>query len=525
VPPVTNGESGHPRTPIEPQAWLPPFQSTPPTGPSAWVSPPGPVPPVPPRWPAPPADDRTMWYLPDGTVTFTRAPAPGVPTLLPWLPPRPRRRIGLRISLVLAALLVLCGTPAVWAVSRLDLSTLAEGTPGPGPAAPGPLPTGVRSPRPGDPPSVRTAWVSAQIDLALAGQAQALLSGDERAFVAAGEAGMATELKRRFGSLRAMQVTGWDPLMVNGPSESTGKGGRAEWKATLSLRHCFVVVDCQTDGLVVHSTWVEKDGRALLTALESSSASERGPRPWEVSELRAAVGARTVVATTARYSSRLSSLLSEAEKAALVADRFTVNGDKPDRYRIYFAGSDEWKKWFGGDRPQWTAGYAISISDRRMEVVLNASQVPTSFLDDILRHELTHVSSLRGARYQYSSNWWLSEGLADHALLYGQPASRHDALAAGVARRFLRAGKWDGKVAIAEPDDKAPLWEAVARYGIAFLGVRRMAERFGEAKLLAFFGQIMHRGSTLDNASQSAFGVPWSNVEGDCARSIRSRIG
>ena len=509
---MTYGEGGYPRTPIDERTWLPPYQATPPTGPQAWS-------------PAPPPD-RVMWYLPDGTVTFTRAPVPGVGSLVP-LPVAPRRRVGLRISLVLAALLVLCGTPAVWAVSQLDLATLAEGpSAGPGgPTEPGPLPSGVRSPRPGDPASVRTAWVSAQIDLTLAGQTKALLGGDERGFLAGGDTAMAADLKRRFASLRALQVTGWSPTVVNGPSESTGKGGRTEWKATLSLRHCFVVAGCETDGLMVGSTWVEKDGRALLAGLESSSASERGPRPWEVSELKASAGARAVVATTSRYASRLPSLLREAEKAALIADKFIVGGAKPDRYRVYFAGSEEWKKWFGGERPEWTAGYAISISARRMEIVLNAAHVPTTFLDDILRHELTHVSSLRGARYQYDSNWWLSEGLADHALLDGQPASRHDALTAGVARRFLRAGKWDGKVSIAEPNDKAPLWEAVARYGIAFLGVRRMSERFGDAKLLTFFSEVMHRGSTLDHASQTAFGVPWSNVEADCAKSIRSRIG
>jgi hypothetical protein len=444
------------------------------------------------------------------------------------LPPKPRRSIALRLTLALVALVILCGTPAVWAASQIDFSKLGSPDPGPGgstPAGGNPAPSGVRSPRPGDPAYVRTAWVSAQIDATLANQAQALLNGDERGFVAAGEAGMSGELRRRFTSLRAMKVTGWDPVVLNGPSETSGKGGRTEWEATLSLRHCFVVAACETDGLEVRSRWVESGGQALLASMEASDDSEQGPRPWEVSELLAATGERAVVATTSRYASRLPSLLREADKAAAIADRYVVGAGKPDRYRIYFAGSEEWKKWYGGDRPEWTAGYAVSISGRRMEVVLNGAEVPSSFLDDILRHELTHVASLRGARYQYASNWWLSEGLADHALLSGQAATRHDALTSGVARRFLRDGKWDGKATIAEPKVDAPLWEAVARYGIAFLAVRRMSERFGDAKLLAFFSEVMHRGSTLDEASQKAFGLPWSNVEKDCATSIRSRIG
>jgi len=442
------------------------------------------------------------------------------------LPPQPRRPIALRLTLALVALMVLCGTPAIWAASQIDFGALGNfGDPGSPGGAGGPGPTGVRSPQPGDPAYVRTAWVSAQIDATLDRQTQALLSGDEKAFVAAGESGMSTELKRRFTSLRAMKVASWDPIVVNGPTEATGKGGRSEWETTLSLRHCFVVAECETDSLVVRSRWVESGGRALLVSMTPSGDSEHGPRPWEVSELQAAAGERAVVATTARYASRLPTLLREADKAAAIADRYVVGADKPDRYRVYFAGSEEWKKWYGGDRPAWTAGYAVSISNKRMEVVLNGAEVPSSFLDDILRHELTHVASLRGAKYQRDSNWWLSEGLADHALLYGQTPSRHDALTSGVARRFLRAGKWDGKATIAEPDADAPLWEAVARYGIAFLAVRRMSERFGDAKLLTFFREVMHEGSALDDASRTAFGVSWSDVEGDCARSIRSRIG
>ena len=45
----------------------------------------------------------------------------------------------------------------------------------------------------------------------------------------------------------------------------------------------------------------------------------------------------------------------------------------PDRYRIFYAGRAEWRRWYGGGRPRWTAGYAVTVGDGRHEVVLNAA--------------------------------------------------------------------------------------------------------------------------------------------------------
>jgi len=165
----------------------------------------------------------------------------------------------------------------------------------------------------------------------------------------------------------------------------------------------------------------------------------------------------------------------------------------------------------------------VGVSGRRIDVVLNVLRTPDIFLDDILRHEMTHAASLIGARYQYETNWWLMEGLADHAMLYGQPASRHDALISGAVRRFIRLGRWDGKVAIRAPGEDAAMFDAGARYGIAFLAVRRLSERFGDAKVLTFFQAVVHNGHTLDSASQLAFNTDWAGVQADCVRYIRDR--
>ncbi|HZN19442.1 MAG TPA: hypothetical protein VFB84_14875 [Micromonosporaceae bacterium] len=444
----------------------------------------------------------------------------------PPLGPVPRRRsLALRVSIAAVLAFAVCLGSGTWAAvelgSRIDRRNQA---PAGSAQSTSRAPESPRSPQAG----VRSAWMSAQIEAALAAHAQALLRGDERAFVAIGEPGntaVAGELRRRYSSLRALRVAAWQPVVTNGPSEVTVAGARDQWQATVSLRHCFVVAGCQADGLLVGTRWTERGGKAVLVKIERSTRAEKGPRPWEVSELRGAAGARTVVATTARYASRLPLLLREAEKAAAVADRFVVGSTRPDIYRIYLAGSDEWGKWFGADRPPWAAGYAVSVSDRRIDVVLNVLRNPDDVLDDILRHEIAHAASLIGARYQYERHWWLTEGLADHAMLYGQPASRHDALVSGSIRQFIRRGRWDGKVAVSAPDRDATMSDAAARYGIAFLAVRRLAERFGDVKMLRFFEAVLHKGHTLETGSQLVFGLDWAGVHADCVRSIRERVG
>jgi hypothetical protein len=439
-------------------------------------------------------------------------------------PPPPRRRFALRVLLVCAVLALICATPVVWVVVRYAPTLPGLLAPS-GAAGVGVTPGGPRSPRPGDPPSVYAAWMRAQIDTALHTQGAALRSGDEDGFLAVGEPGNAevrTELGRRYRSLRGLQVTVWEPRVAESPTQETGVDDPAEWRARLSLRHCFVVPGCEADDLRVESRWVQRNGRAYLVRLDASGADQNGPRPWEVADLRVAVGKRAVVATTSDYSARLPSLLGEADRAATVADRFAV-GPVPDRYHMFFAGGTEWKRWYNGNRPEWAAGYAVPTSDRRIDVVLNAAEVPSGFVDDIMRHELSHAASLRGSRHQ-SAAWWLVEGLAEQAELYGRAPTQHDAVAAGAVRRFIASGKWDGGVAVSEPVASAALQEAGARYGIAFLAVRRLSERYGEVKLLAFFKAVVHEGKTPEVAAPEALGAPWTDVHADCVSYVR-RIG
>lgn len=137
-------------------------------------------------------------------------------------------------------------------------------------------------------------------------------------------------------------------------------------------------------------------------------------QPWEVSNLQVVVGARTIVATTARLKGRLAQLSREAEKAALVADQFVTAGRKPDIYRVYLADKNEWNLWYGSRPSKWVAGYAEPIGEYRIDVVVSHAKVGASLLDDVLRHELTHVSTLHG-EHHWKGNWCLIEGIAELA--------------------------------------------------------------------------------------------------------------
>lgn len=430
---------------------------------------------------------------------------------------RTGRRWQLWLSLALVAALLICSVPVVLAVTFLDR------LPGVGlaDAAASPSPTLARSPRPGDPKSVTQAWLREQVGELLDQQASALLRGDERGFlaVAAPGATAATQLKRQFRSLRAMQVAQWRPQIRTSPIRIDDGNGKVEWRVLVTYEHCFVVPHCATGPVVIGTRWVDGASGPRLVAVEPSASVQDGPRPWEVSDLVVAVGKRTLVATTRAYRSRLAGLLSDAEAAATVADRYAVDGTVPDRYRIFYAGASEWKRWYGGDRPEWTAGYAVPIGGDRYDVVINAKDLRSTGVEDLLRHEMTHASTLPGKGYRSAATWWLVEGLADQAASGGRPVSRYDGLE---DVRRLVAGGWKGPLDGTEPAANTPDWEVSARYGVGYLAVRHLVDRFGEPPVLAFFKAVVHDRMSLAEASRQTFDEDWPALHDDCVSYIRS---
>ncbi|BCJ66154.1 basic secretory family protein [Polymorphospora rubra] len=450
-----------------------------------------------------------------GHPVWAGGPPPGP---VPPHAPAPRRRWPLWAGLGLVLTVVLCSATVVLGVQVLD--RLPAGA-DPSAAATGPAP----SPRPGDPLATTQAWLRQRIGALLDQQAGALLRGDEAGWLAVADqdaAPLVADLKRRYAALRAMQVTTWRPTVTSLPMRLE-EDGRVEWRVPVTVEHCFVVPQCRTGPADLSTRWADADGRPVLVAIEPTQATPAGPRPWEVSELVVQVGARTIVATTPDQRSRLPELLSESERAAAVADRFAVGGNPPDRYRIFYAGEPEWNRWYGGGRPEWTAGYVVPVGGDHYEVVLNAKDLHSSVLDDLLRHELTHVASLPGEGHSDGSQWWLVEGLADYAAAAGRPVSRYSSLED--VRRLVAQGSWTGQLAETEPRASADAWEVSARYGIGYLAVRHLVDRFGEERTLAFYRAVVIDRRSVEDASAEVLGAPWAGLHDACVAYIRGVVG
>jgi hypothetical protein len=428
----------------------------------------------------------------------------------------------LRLALALAAVAALVGGPAATDRHGAILASRAgapDGTQRPVNALPG------RS-GPSEQPRAGASRgapgrIAERLQAALDAQAAALLAGDEARFLAVADPGqpaLVAQLRQRFLALRALQVTGWRETLAGAPERT----GAREWHAGVELRYCFVVPGCTPVGVRAESRWVDRNDRLSLVSLAGSPSTELGPRPWEVSELRVAVGPRVVVAATPRYAWRLASALAAAEKAAAAADRSARWGPPPGRYLVYLAGPDEWSRWYGVPQPGWVAGYAMAVSDTDTEIILNAQKVSGDEVTDTLRHEFGHVVTLAGVRRSYTARWWLVEGIAEYIRMAGRPLLAYRAL--NLTRNYLHSGQWPGLVAVDSPPVSASVDEAGGRYGVAFLAVRCLAERYGEDRMLRFFDAVVRRGGDQDQASVELFGAGLSTVTAGCATYIRLAV-
>lgn len=356
----------------------------------------------------------------------------------------------------------------------------------------------------------------AAINPVLAAQEAALLAGDAAGFAApATDPAVRADLARRYGSLRAMRVAVFDETVVG---ELT-KGDDGTWTAQLRVTYCFVVAGCDPLAVPESSRWKVTGGTAVLVALGTSQSADLGPRPWELSTLRTAVGKRVIVATTDRYAARLPAMLAAAEKAAAAVDRYARWGPPPPRFIVYLAGPDEWGSWYGMVQRDWVAAFAMPLTAQSTEVVLNVDRTDPASALDILRHELTHVVTLAGGGKHADHSWWLVEGIAEYVRITSA-GKGFDGLVD--LRRFVHGGQWSGDVALDDPPAGASAADVNGRYAVAYLGVKRLAERYGEDKMLAFFAAVVRNGTSLADAAPATLGVSWATVSTDLDRSLHS---
>ncbi|MET7421327.1 hypothetical protein [Dactylosporangium sp. NPDC005555] len=436
----------------------------------------------------------------------------------PQVPPKRGRITGLRAALLVALALVLVTPPAAIAFETVRRErTAAGGAQDVAPGARNPEQTDARPGASGSPKTPPTS-VDGKVKQALTDQGAALLKGDAAGFVAAVDpsaGALREELTRRFDSLRQLQVKVWEPTVL----DAVKVAGDNTADVIVYVRYCYVVDTCDPMNLETKTKWnVTADGVKLL---EFGVAEDLGPRPWERSELRVAVGKRVIMATTPKYASRLTTMLNAAEKAAELSDRYSKWAPPPSRYVVYLAGPDEWSTWYGIRQESWVAGFALPLTADATEIVLNANRVDVKETLDVLRHEFTHVVTLSKVARAYDQTWWLVEGIAEYVRVQGIGGKFDDV---ATVRKYVQSGRWANEIAMDDPPEGTSSADVSGRYGVAYLAVNRMAERFGEAKMLEFFDLTARQGEPLDTAATKVYGVSWDNVSTDCVKYVRNHI-
>lgn len=484
------------RVPPQPGPWSGPY----PPGPM----PPGPIPPA----SAPPFVFQYQPYPP---------PYPPWPPPLAPMPVRRRRGAGRAVLITFTVAVALSVLAALGLYGYADytgaLDTTASWRPG---ATPTDAPPAQNAPA-----AEWNNWARRSVDDAVQSQGKALLGADEAGYLAAVDPAstkLVTEQKRRFAMLRAMGPGVWEQA-VSGSLKS--RSSRA-WTASIKVSYCFGEPDCTSVQVVFDSEWAFKNDRILMTRLKESGSAWNGPRPWETDELVIRTGTRVILGATKNNAARLAEAVRIADQAAAVADKFSKWEDPPSRYLIFLAGPGEWNSWYGHDQPEWAAAWAVPVGSTVTEVVVRTQVVQQSEMLKLLTHELTHVTTLAGKRDGAGrSGWWLIEGIAEYATLIGKPVRNFDAMEP--TRAYVR-DDWDGDPAVDPPTESSSLEQAAARYGVAFLAVRRIADRHGQQKMLDFFGRVVHDGDTFEQAARGALGAAWSTVRADCARFIRNAV-
>ena len=459
-------------------------------------------------------------YLPPNYPQQTY-PQLGYPHGYAWPAPPvrpPVKHSPLRWVVVVACVLVICVFGSVGAIVGIgDLAGVERQTISWRPAE---LP--IDSPPPVNAPASEwNAWARQAVDTSVRNQAAALVAGDEARYLAPADpdnTGLVADLQRRYRTLREMGVGQWNQTIRTTPKVI----GELSWSADIKVSYCFGDPTCRLNDVVLGTEWRLRNDRLSMTDLAVTEADQYGPRPWEKGELSIGRGSRVVVATTQQYGGRLAETVAMADRAAKVADSFAKWKPAPSQYVAFIAGRSEWSTWYSLEQPEWAGGVYIHQTDN--EVVINGPYTLMENMEALLTHEFTHVATMAGAREGASNSaWWLIEGTADYATMIGKPVSKYDPDSLSAVRSYVNGG-WDGDPAVDYPGDGATLEEATASYGIAFLAVRRIADVYGQDRMLDFFGKIVHDDLTAEAASTQALGKTWSTVKADCAQFIRNVV-
>jgi hypothetical protein len=369
---------------------------------------------------------------------------------------------------------------------------------------------------------------------ALDDQATALVRGDEKAWLAAVDPErpeLREQYRHLFANLRGLGVTAWSYHVRIPPVTAYG---RSELETPVTVAYCLHTTPCpayapdgatsaQAASIMEQSlSMTRRNGAYVITAVRPSE----GPTlPWQQDQLVFAQGKRVTVAAPRSQAQRLRDVVTAADGAAAVTDRYArYVGNPQRRYRVYLAGDAEWNTWFGGAPRRNAVGYAVPVGLAGTEVVLKIEALRAEQVLKTVRHELGHVVTLSGSDQRYSAIYdvheWLVEGVAEYIAFAPKDAT------ANPRHQLVRsARRLPGTLAVAPLTEKAGAKDVNVFYGLGHHAVSCLVDRFGERPFFDFFRRVLRDGARYRDASRAAFGRPWDDVDRACVSSIRRSAG
>ncbi|MFI1994679.1 hypothetical protein [Actinoplanes sp. NPDC020271] len=364
-------------------------------------------------------------------------------------------------------------------------------------------------------------------------QAKALQDGDEKGWLAPVDPAktvLVTRYRAIFRNLRALEITHAefhsDKLEI--------VPGRVVVQAALG--YCLSGVTCPD----WHGNYGEGPAKATykltfqiiggvwtITGLDDATGVKDNylqPAPWDNATLTLVKGERVIVAGPRGQATKLKQVLTMAEKAARVVDKYAGYVDNPQkRYRIYVADENGWKSWYGGVKQDWIVGYEMPLNSTGGDIILRAkSSANSRQLAVTIQHELTHVVTLGGEDWASDNDQWLVEGIAEYVGALPRKApdtGNRDVLAEAFKKRGAPK-----TIALPSLADNADDLTVNTLYAMGHYATACMADKFGERKLFQFTNLVLREAKKPDEASRTAYGKPFATVDKACVSWIRQRV-
>jgi len=412
---------------------------------------------------------------------------------VPWL--GPRGRVGTLAGLLVIALIAAGNTAALASAHGPPVQPATRL--GAVPAKPAPL---------------------AEVNALLDRQADALVAGDQSAFLHDVDATAADRYRSLWTNLRGLHVVEWSQRAVPDPTPADP----AQFEVL--AQYCLFVTGCHRVGATYLISAVDRGGGAVLIGYAPPLPTDEQPYPWQADRLQFMPGQRVIVAATDDEADQLPIALPAAEAAAAEADTYARWG-RPPTYVVYLASHRDADKWFAGVGDD-VLGEEVPLSLDDLEIMIimpDATETGSAGpgLQAVIQHEMGHVATLYGADGDLDSDS-LTEGVAEYIAYAKHP--QWGAFRIRDVGKYVHAGDWSGNCYLTNEIDSSDGLEASAAYGIGYLMIRRLVARFGLDRMLDFWGRVERDGGSLDASARAALGASWASADADCAAYVRHTV-